>query len=167
MDLLKSIKLERFVDNNLKKYIDINKNIKNTEHLNILLVGPSGVGKSTLINALLKLEKEIVTGFGLPTSNGIHFHESQKVTFLRLAESRGIEKTKESSAEAICQEIQEFMKKQLDTNEPDKDIHCIWYCWTGAILEIREIDIIKELSKQYSLNKIPVIFVYTNTIGPE
>ena len=59
------------------------------------------------------------------------------------------------------------MKKQLDTNEPDKYIHCIWYYWTGARLEIREIDIIKELSKQYSLNKIPAIFVYTNIIGPK
>ena len=51
--ILKSNKIAKFIENNLKIEIDKNKNnIKNTEHLNIILVGPSGVGKSTLINAI-------------------------------------------------------------------------------------------------------------------
>lgn len=33
--------------------------IKNIDHLNIILIGPSGVGKTTLINALLKLNLKI------------------------------------------------------------------------------------------------------------
>ena len=37
--------------------------IKNIEHLNIILVGPSGVGKSTLINGIFN-EKKSETGFG-------------------------------------------------------------------------------------------------------
>ena len=96
----------------------------------------------------------------------ITFHNSNKLTFLRLADSRGIEKTKESGTEAICKQIEEFIKKQLETKDPDKFIHCIWYCWTGARLELSEIDVLNQLSKQYSLKTLPVIIVYTNAIDP-
>ena len=39
----------------------ISQNNHNDEikHLNIILVGPSGVGKSTLINSILKLPKNL------------------------------------------------------------------------------------------------------------
>lgn len=77
--LLKSKEISRFSDENLKIYIDKNKNnIKNTEHLNIVLVGPSGVGKSTLINAILELEGKTVEDLGKPTTMDIGFYESQK-----------------------------------------------------------------------------------------
>ena len=166
-EILKSNKIAKFIENNLKIEIDKNKNnIKNTEHLNIILVGPSGVGKSTLINAILELEKQTETGFGMPQTMDIGFYNSNKLTFLRLADSRGIEKTKESGTEAICKQIEEFIKKQLETKDPDKFIHCIWYCWTGARLELSEIDVLNQLSKQYSLKTLPVIIVYTNAIDP-
>ena len=165
--ILKSNKIAKFIENNLKIYIDKNRNnIKNTEHLNIILVGPSGVGKSTLINAILELEKQTETGFGMPQTMDIGFYNSNKLTFLRLADSRGIEKAQDFGVEAICKEIENFIKKQLDTKDPDKYIHCIWYCWTGARLELSEIDILNKLSKQYSLKTLPVIIVYTNAIDP-
>jgi hypothetical protein len=81
-----------------------------------------------------------------------------------LADSRGIEKTIESGVDDTCQQIQDFIKKQLDAKDPDKYIHCIWYCWTGSRLEISEIDALTKLSQQYSYKKLPVIIVYTNAI---
>ena len=165
-EILKSDKIANFIYSNLKIYSDKNKNnIKSTKHLNIILVGPSGVGKSTLINAILELEKQTEFRFGMPITMNIEFHESNKITFLRLANSRGIEKTQESG-EKLCKQIESFIKKQLETKDPDKFIHCIWYCWTGSRLESSEIDVLIKLSKQYSLKTLPVIIVYTNAIDP-
>jgi len=60
---------------------EIKEKFKNVEHLNILLVGPSGVGKTTLINAILELKNQIKTGFGMPVTYGIQFYTSEKVLF--------------------------------------------------------------------------------------
>ena len=169
-DIFSSDNIVNFINNNLKIKIEENeKNIKKTEHLNIILVGPSGVGKSTLINAILELgkETETVTKFGKPTTMEIKYHYSPKLPFIRLADSRGIEKNQDSGVKKICQQIENFIQKKLETNDPDKYIHCIWYCWTGTRLEDSEIDVLDQLSKQYSLKTLPVIIVYTNAIDPK
>lgn len=147
--------------------IDENKKfIKNTEHLNIILVGPSGVGKSTLINAILKLENRIKTDVRAPQTQKIDFHESKIIPFLRLVDSKGIEKNVESGVDAICKSISEFISKQIENKNSDKFIHCIWYCWTGTRFDPSEIEVLKVLSNQYHLETLPVIIVYTNSIDP-
>ena len=157
--------IPQFVVNNLISFINENKNlIKNAEHLNIILVGPSGVGKSTLINTILKLEKKIKTDIGKPQTQEIEFHESKTIPFLRLVDSKGIEKNEESGVFAICKSISDFISKQLKNKDSDKYIHCIWYCWTGTRLEDTEVKVLNNLSKQYQLETLPVIIVYTNAI---
>ena len=86
-------KIVNFILNKLKLDIDNNKDkIKNAKHLNIVLVGPSGVGKSTLINAVLE-DKVALVGFGNVQTKGIDYFESEKISFLRLADTQGIEIT--------------------------------------------------------------------------
>ena len=64
-NFLKNEKVGKFILQYLIKLVELNKNtIKKIEHLNVLLVGPSGVGKSTLINSILGIESK--TGFGRP-----------------------------------------------------------------------------------------------------
>ena len=139
---------------------------KNIQHLNIILVGPSGVGKSTLINAILELkEDKIECGFGRPMKRDIKFYESEKYPFLRLADSQGMEKNEEFGVEKICQQIKSFINSQWKSKDYDKYIHCIWYCWTGARLEDSEIQVLKQLSEQYTLDNLPVIIVYTKAIN--
>ena len=138
---------------------------KNVEHLNIVLVGPSGVGKSTLINAILELETKTETGFGGPKTQKIEFFSSNKIPFLRLADSKGIEKNIDSGTDATYKSIKEFINKQIETGDPDNYIHCIWYCWTGSRLEKSEQEILLKLSEQYTLDTLPVISVYTNAIN--
>ena len=83
---------------NLKKEIKeiISKNSSVVNHLNILLLGPSGVGKSTLINAIYK-EEICKTGKGMPVTQGEpKYYSSKKLEgnnlCIRLADSRGIYK---------------------------------------------------------------------------
>ena len=61
--------------------------------MNIILVGPSGVGKSTLINGIFN-EKKSETGFGKVQTKNIQDYESNNIPFLRLIDSQGIEKKK-------------------------------------------------------------------------
>lgn len=92
------------------------------------------------------------------------YYESEKVPLLRLADSRGIEKG-EYKMEDLNKSIETFIKSQLDSENPDYFVHCIWYCITGTRLEHSEIDTLKELSRIYKSNSIPIIVVYTRALS--
>ena len=74
---------------------DINKNKKLFEinYFTVMLLGKSGVGKSTLINSLLQLTEEQMakTGVGNFQTIDIKEYRSDNVPFLRLVDTRGIE----------------------------------------------------------------------------
>ena len=163
---MKNEKIPKFIVNYLIQQINLKKEmIKNVEHLNIILVGPSGVGKSTLINSILGLN--IKTGFGRPQTKEIEFYYSKNIPFLRLVDSRGIEKNIDAGITTTTNKIKDFIKKQIEDKNFDKFIHIIWYCWTGTRLEESEVNLLKELSQQYSLETLPVIIVYTNAVFKE
>ena len=163
---LKNEKMPKFIIDKLINDVEqYKKKIINVEHLNILLIGPTGVGKSTLISEVLNIQTEI--GFGKPTTQKIEYFTSELLPFLRLADSRGIEKNNDSGVRETCESIKNFIKEQLATKDPDKYIHCIWYCWTGSRLENCEVEVLKELTNQYSLEILPIIIVYTKAIDRE
>ena len=102
---------------------------------------------STLINVILELKDEAKTGIGLPQTTEIKYFSSEKSDFLRLYDSRGIEKGKDFDIDKIYILLKEFILKQLETKEPNKYIHSIWYCWQGPRFEENEVKIINKLSE--------------------
>ena len=153
---------------NIKKINSQTNSIVN--HLNILLLGPSGVGKSTLINTVLK-EEICPTGKGKPCTKGepkYYFSDkydgSQK--YIRLADSRGIEKG-EYGISQVVNSAKEFITTYLNKNNPDEFVHLIWYCVTGTRFEDIEQNSLKELCKLYTDDNLPIIVVYTQNTNDE
>ena len=92
----------------IKQYFYTTLNNDSINHLNIILVGPSGVGKSTLINTLLQFnnENELKTQVGASCTMGKpRYYESPYFKYLRLADSRGIEKNKNYGINEVFKDI--------------------------------------------------------------
>ena len=140
----------------------------NVEHLNILLIGPSGVGKSFLINTLLKLEgkNKAKTKNTKPTTKAFEKYESKKVPNIRLIDSRGLEKGNYNT-EVFVKEVIKYVEQQELKGNPDEFVHCIWYCVTGTRFEDIEEEILFKLTDLYDDNNLPIIVVYTQAMVPE
>lgn len=128
-------------------------------HLNILIIGPTGVGKSTLINSILKLNKEnsAEVGLGNCVTEETKSYTSNEFKYLRLYDTRGIDF--KISIEESKQNIKNFINSK--TKDIDEFIHIIWYCTTGSRFQDEEENYMKELINIYEENKLPIIIVYT------
>ena len=154
------------IDNSIEK---LSKKMSELEvkHLNILLVGPSGVGKSCLINSILNLDegKMAKTEVIKPTTKTFNIYESEKRKNTRLIDSRGIEKG-DYNIDTFVNEITKYIESQELNGNPDNFIHCIWYCITGTRFEDIEEQTLLKLSSIYDEFKLPIIVVYTQAIVP-
>lgn len=138
--------------------------IKNLNTLNIIVAGKTGVGKSTLINAVFR-DKLAETGMGKPVTD--HMRKiSKKGIPLSIYDTRGFELGKEVQQQ-VKQEVVETISKGLATQDINKAIHCIWYCINTASnrVEPEEIEWLKELSKENQITQVPIIVVLTQSFS--
>lgn len=128
------------------------------ERVNIVVMGKTGVGKSTLINNLFR-EKLAETGTGKPVTQHLR-RISKKGMPLTLYDTKGLELSSEVQDE-ITDEIFDFIEDQKGT---DESIHLVYYAIHAQSnrIEDMEIDLIKDLAKE-----VPVIIVLTQAIGDQ
>ena len=125
-------------------------------------MGKSGVGKTTLINKIL--------GVNAPTGEGSFIttqttpYQSKSMPFLRLVDTRGIELSVNFGAAELQNEAMRFITEQIQTNNYNNFVHCIWYCITTKRFEKVEVDILNRIRSIYQGNKIPIIIVYTQSV---
>ena len=145
------------------KFIEqINKNFlkKELKKMNFMIIGASGIGKSTLINALLGkyLAKE---GLGGVCTTEIRKYESKEYPFLCLYDSVGAELGKNHTLEDIQNETINVIVKQLNNPDPNQHIHCIIYCVTFNRFYEEEAKIILKIREKYDGEKLPIVIAYT------
>lgn len=126
--------------------------------VNIMVIGKTGVGKSTLINNIFR-EKLAETGIGKPVTRHLRKISKQGIP-INIYDTRGIEldeKTQQEVRDEINNEIHRINKE----NNAKEYIHIIWYCINAQSnrIENYEVNWIKELSE-----KLPVIVVLTQSI---
>ena len=174
-EVLKNIyKDENFSDlisNRVKENINIMNFETHTSLFNILLIGPTGVGKSTLINSVLQMDKKsknsAKTGKGVPITLGEpHPYSNEKVKGIRLWDSQGIDKSNYGIKQLI-QSVTTLINNNANSGQPDNFIHCIWYCLSGHRFEEVERDSLIELMKIYHDETLPIIIVYTQCISED
>lgn len=155
---------------NFKEYIEetfnnVKKENKELKKVDLLIAGKSGVGKSTLINAIFG-EELVKTGVGKPVTDDINLIE-QKNFPVRIYDTVGFEISSmgfdiKSVMKSLKRNpIQQLIKKVQATETTEDDIHVVWYVisGSGSRIEDAEIAFIKWIVEQ----KLPVIIVLTKS----
>lgn len=128
---------------------------------NVLVIGNSGVGKSTLINAVLGEEKA-KTGYGTKgTTDKLEIYESNKIPF-RVIDSIGFEPTflKEQAA---VHAVKKWSKDCAKAGKDDNQINVVWFCVDGTSRKLFP-KAIESLSRATSMWKtVPVVVVITKS----
>lgn len=154
--------MEVNTDEIAKKCMDaINEKLKNLKKLNIIVVGKSGVGKSTLINSLFR-DKIAETGLGRPITTEIRKIEKKDYP-MAIYDTPGFELSEGQQAK-VKEEIIELIHKGLATGDINNAIHCIWYCINvggNRNFDQTEINWLKELIEKNKVTKVPIIVVLT------
>lgn len=131
------------------------------ERGNVLVIGNSGVGKSTLINAVLGDEKA-KAGYGTTgTTDKLEIYEGEEIPF-RIIDTVGFEPSLVKQLQAI-NAVKKWSKDSAKEGNEDSKINAIWFCVEGTTRKLFP-ETIKALSKATAMWKtVPVVVVITKS----
>ena len=168
--LFQELNISNTIKAQLEKDLDTNEFSEKLNHFNILILGRAGIGKTTLINSILEFEgtpNELLTGEGTSKTMGPPVgYVSDTVKGLRLWDSQGIDKEKYNIPKVV-EDVKNLINQASLNNDPDKFIHCIWYCISGNRFEKSESESISELMSIYDDDTLPIIIVYTEAYSEQ
>lgn len=132
--------------------------IAEMDPFNILLIGKTGVGKSTLINAIFR-ENLAQTGIGAPVTQHLMKITKPGVP-VNLYDTKGLELSEQSQRQ-VQTDVMELIRSLEATADPAQRIHCVWFCISSLThrLEATEAAWINGLA-----SLLPVIVVLTQAM---
>ena len=139
----------------------INSKIKNLKKLNIIIVGKSGVGKSTLINSVFR-GNLTETGLGRPVTS--EMRKIEKSDFpLAIYDTPGFELS-QGQQNKVKDEILETINKGIAKRDINEAIHCIWYCinvGANRTFDDTEVEWLRDFTNSNKVTQVPIIVVLT------
>ena len=128
---------------------------------NVLVIGNSGVGKSTLINSVFG-EERAVTGWGTEgITLKLEIYESDIIPF-RIIDTVGFEPSFIKKTKAI-NAVKKWSKGSAKEGNEDNQINVIWFCVEGTSRKLFP-ETIKNLSSATAMwENVPVIVVITKS----
>lgn len=132
-------------------------------NLNVMVLGKTGAGKSTLINNLFK-EDLADTGIGKPVTDQIQAFTKAGVP-LTIYDTPGLELGGGKSYDSLLDQVSKVIKDKAKSGVVEEAIHCILYCINANShrFEDKEVEFIKKFSAENEKYDIPVIVVITQT----
>lgn len=128
---------------------------------NVLVVGNSGVGKSTLINAVLG-EDLAQAGFGLEgTTKRLEIYESKDIPF-RIIDTVGFEPSMMKRYRAI-NSVKKWSKESAKEGKENREINVIWFCVDGTAGKLFDKAIKSFLRATSMWKSVPVVVVITKS----
>ena len=126
------------------------------EHINFIVIGKSGVGKSTFINESLLLPegKRAKEDIGESVTDKSSVYESDKLKMVRMWDTQGLDY--KISQEFILNEIKRIVENGLKQG-PDHYINIILYCTIDERFQNEDAQLIHEIMKIYPSDNLPVI----------
>ena len=159
---------------NLKNFYLLNdedsKTIKRKNHINYLVIGNAGIGKTTLINSILKLsdkekgktesnrKKEIKKVF-------TPYNNKKYLSWLTLYDSEGFEKERENNLD--IQKFKDFIEGKKKNGNYNEFIHGIWYCIDENEFSDIEVKNLIKLYQIYSAENFNIIVVHLKGKDPK
>jgi len=155
------INIDDLVVDSVRQIVDLFKTLKT---LNIVVCGKTGVGKSSLVNAVFR-EDLATTGVGRPVTDGMNLLTKEDVP-LRIYDTRGFELDPDAQKQ-VKDKILELIEEGIRANDINKAIHCVWYCISTPShrIETTEIEWLRELSRDCASTQVPVIVVLTQSFS--
>ena len=129
--------------------------VRKRGRVNLLVAGKTGVGKSTLINAVFQ-GNFASTGQGRPATRNTRKIKKKGVP-LYIFDTRGLELDRFLES---LEELEDLICGLAQSEDPNEHIHCAWLCISedGRRIEDAEIKLLNLLAKH-----IPVVVVITKS----
>ena len=165
-ELFENENIKQIYLKNILESIKTFKFNKKINSYNIQIIGKTGVGKSTLINTLLRTDVAN-TSFGRIGTYETQEFSCIKYPFIKFIDTRGTELSTTNNIIKVQENTLNYIEKKLQEKDPNKVIHCLLYCINANRFEDIEADVVLKLRQKYNNGNLPIIIVYTQNYFEE